>query len=153
MGKTTTSCCLAVQLAKVRKSVLVVSTDPAHNLRFEATSFVANHIVIAIMVLLAMSCVNLSHRFILFVLLSDAFGQKFDNTPQKVNGYDNLSCLEVDSNSSENWNEDDADTAGVSVPPMLEGLEGGMVSKHGLELIIVRRRAIIRSQLLLLHFL
>ena len=59
---------------------------------------------------------------------SDAFGQKFDNTPQKVNGYENLSCLEVDSSSTENWDDDETDVAPAGLPPMLQGLEGGMVS-------------------------
>ena len=66
-----------MQLTNHRKNVLIVSTDPAHNLRFV-------HFVYY-------SIVN---------VYSDAFKQKFTNYPTKVNGMSNLSCMEIEMNAT-----------------------------------------------------
>ena len=58
----------------------MISTDPAHNLRL--------------------------FLFVYFIP-SDAFKQKFTGHPLKVNGFDNLYCMEIESNQQMCMSEND----------------------------------------------
>jgi len=91
VGKTTVSSSLAVQMSKVRESVLIISTDPAHN-------------------------------------LSDAFGQKFTKYPTLVEGFTNLSAMEIEPTFEKEETEGDSGMpdplAGLGLQDMISSMPG-----------------------------
>lgn len=78
VGKTTTSCSLAVQMAKVRERVLLISTGKV--LRRLENSFDLRSLMMVI---------DPAHN------LSDAFGQQFSKDAEKVENVDNLWAMEI----------------------------------------------------------
>lgn len=91
----------SLQMAAVRRNVLIVSTDPAHNLRCAASrcacprytylrrTAAANNSIPAL-------CTT---RRVDAPACSDAFGQKFTSKPTLVSGFTNLYCMELDPSS------------------------------------------------------
>lgn len=87
LGKTTTSCSLAIQLSQVRESVLLIvrNTFPSH----EKPSHAFIHTPRT-----HKQSTDPAHN------LSDAFGQKFSKEATKVNGFENLFAMEIDPTSA-----------------------------------------------------
>lgn len=118
IGKTTTSCSLAIQLAKVRESVLLI-------VRPSSLPSSLSHSTILLTILLISSLtssltypnpqlttppecrIRVPCHAIYYIQstdpahnLSDAFGQKFNKEATKVNGFENLYAMEIDPGGS-----------------------------------------------------
>ena len=108
VGKTTCSCSLAVQLAAVRPQVLLVSTDPAHNIRYAACAERYTAPVQCGAPSWAPSAAALTRR-----TRSDAFKQKFGRHPSLVDGF---RCAPAALRfARERWSADPAPLAATSM--------------------------------------